>query len=449
MLGYDKDHLIFLLAWLALTLACLVVYRLWRNKSLLILPPALALLVAGWQLGEATKTSDPSDVGYFFLFVLALLHTLFTMLMDARATDFRTKVASLAGLVIAGFAYFTDNAYVFGVIWVLTILPPLFMFDGGQFPQAKRVFSVHHLLSIICLFGGLLLLGHEMPGFASMQSANSMPYGPGCIAAAVLLMMASLIRQAMFPFHLWFKASYKTKPFPLSIGFYSQNLGFLLFMRLAYPLLAHEMANLSYIAMVCGVLSSLFFASMALVQTRLRSTVFHVMLAQYATLYCGLEVGTRLGKAGVLFQFLTLGCAFTGLIACFYVIEWYFGELKSNRFHGLQEKNPVLSVIFLLFAFCAVALPSTMGFAGEDIIFHAVIERYPFVGIGLIVTAALNGISLWRVVTFIFRGTRTDPLDARLNLSFWQKAALGMLLAVLFGFGLMPETLLRHVLAFV
>ena len=252
----------------------------------------------------------------------------------------------------------------------------------------------------------------------------------------------------MFPFHLWFKAAYKTKPFPLAIGLYSMNLGFVLLLRIGLPLLNREASYLFPYAMVGGVLSALYFACMSLVQTRLLSTVFYVMLAQYATLYCGLETVSRFGKAGVLFQFLTLGCAFTGLIGCLYTIEWNVGWLKSRRFHGLQEKNPVLAVIFLLFALCTCALPFSMGFAGEDLIFHAVIEHYPLIGIGLIITAALNGVAMFQTVTFVFRGKRDDPLDATIYLSIWQKTALGTILAVLFVFGLFPSLLLNKILAF-
>lgn len=449
ILGFESVHLRFLVLWLLVSVLCLMLYR-WRSYKLLLVAPALLSLGAsGLELYRYTLISDSVDIGCFFLFVLSLLHLVVGLMIDQRATDWATKVASLLGFLAAGFAYYTDNIFVFAGFWLLSVVPGLLSFDKAVYRRARLVFLCHHLFSFVCLLLAAFLIRSVDGGFASMRAASLLPVGPELTGAGILLVLASLNRQAMFPFHLWFKAAYKTKPFPLAIGLYSMNLGFLLFLRIGLPVFSRSSTDLFPYAMACGVLSSLYFANLALVQKRLLSTVFYVMLSQYATLYSGLETISRFGKVGVVFQFLTIGCAFTGLIGCLYAIEWNIGSLKSRRFQGLQEKNPVLAVVFLLFALCAVALPFTMGFAGEDLIFHSVVEHYPLVGIGLIISAALNGVSMFQTVTYVFRGKREDPLDATVYFSVWQKAALGMILALLFGFGLVPSLLLEKILAFI
>lgn len=446
LLGYPVPVLTYLTLWALASIACLAAYRVVKQKVFLVLPPALSLVVSGHELYEYTKVVDSADVGFVFLFVLSLLHLLFAMLIDQRATDYRTKFASVAGLLIAGFAYFTDDLWAFGFLWILSTIPSYLNFDKEENAHPRMVFVLHHVLSFVLYLGGVFLIQRVRPGFNQMELVGELPPGPEITLAGLLLVGASLIRQAMFPFHLWFKAAYKTKPFPLAIGFYAMNLGFLLFYRLGLPIFSLESAHLFPYAMTCGVLSALYFANMSLVQTRLRSCIFQVMLAQYSTLYCGLESRMHYGMAGVIFQFITIGLAFTALIACLYAIEWNVGELRSRRFHGLQDKNPVLAVLFLLFALCAVALPFSMGFAGEDLIFHAVVEQYPLVGLGLIVAAAINGITLLKTTMFIFRGKREDPLNATIGFNFWQKSTLAAILFVLFLFGLAPSVLLGKVL---
>jgi NADH-quinone oxidoreductase subunit M len=445
--GYTYDNLEFLIPWALLTLLCLYLYRSKGGKLLLILPAGLAAAVAVLKVWLHTR--DVQDgVGPFFLLTLALLHLVIGMVLDARATSFASKGSGLIGLVLHGFAYFTDNPFVFALFWVLSLLPMLTAFRGGH-AHARLVFFGHHLVALAALLGALAVIQRVAPGFSDMRAVGTLPHVAETRWAAFLLVFACLVRQAMFPFHLWFKAAYKTRPFPLSIGFYVGNLGFILFIKLALPLLTLEARDLFPYAMACGVLSALYFANMALVQTRLRSVVFNVMLAQYATLYCGLETMTEFGRTGALFQFLTVGCCFTGLLSCLYLIEWEVGEVRTGRFHGLQAANPQLSLVFLLFSLAGMALPATMGFAGEDMIFHAVIERHPVVGIGLIVAAAINGIALFRVVCFLFRGTRDDVLDPTIDLSWWQKAALGVILAAMFLFGLFPSWLLQQVHTYV
>jgi len=449
VIGYNQYHLAALLLWALASVLSLVLYRMWGHKLFLAFSPLVAMTASGVELYKYTLRPDPVDMGCFFLFVLSLMHLFFAMMIDERATTWATKFASGMGLVVAAFAYFTDNIFVFGFFWILSVIPAYVVFDPIQHQRARAVFIGHHVLSFVCLAVGMMLLQVDSGGFSSMRLVGELPHTMTVTIGGILLVGASLIRQAMFPFHLWFKAAYKTKPFPLAIGLYSMNLGFLLFLRLGLPIFQQEAGDLFPYAMVCGVLSSLYFANMALVQTRILSTVFNVMLAQYATLYCGLETASRFGKAGVVFQFITIGCAFAGLISCLYAIEWHVGSLRAQRFHGLQHKNPTLAVIFLLFALSACALPFTMGFAGEDLIFHAVIERYPLVGLGLILTAAINGVAMFKSVTFIFRGQRSDLMDATIQLSTLQKAALGTILLVMFVFGCFPSLLLTKILAFI
>jgi NADH-quinone oxidoreductase subunit M len=446
--GYSPDKLGFLVIWSALTVVCLLLQLRLRTRLLVALPPLFSLVMsAGWL--ALHEISLEAGLEAFFLFILSLLHVMFVMVLDARTTSRMVRTASLLVMLLTGWGYFTDNLYVLAFFWVVSVLPSYFAFDHVSHQRARRVFVIHHLVSAAAVVGGVLLLDRASPGFSYMSDMAKLPHGAATRWATLLLVLACLIRQAMFPFHLWFKASYKTRPFPLTLGFYAGNLGFLLFMKLALPLMNFETKDFSPLAMVCGVCSALYFANMALVQTRLRSTVFNVMLSQYATLYCGLEVLTDFGKSAVLFQLLTMGCCFAGLISCLYLMEWHLGELRAGRFHGLQEKNPLLASLFLLFSLCAMALPFSMGYAGEDLVFHAVISQHPVVGVGLILAAAVNGIALFRVVTFAFRGRRVDPLDSTIALSQVQKTALAVLLGVLLLFGLFPGWLLQRVLTFV
>lgn len=446
--GYTPDKLGFLLIWSGLTIVCILLQLRLRTRLLVALPPLFSLVMsAGWL--ALHQISLESGLEAFFLLILSLLHVMFVMVLDARTTSHMVRTASMLGMLLTGWGYFTDNPYIFAFFWMISTLPSYFAFNKTSHQRARLVFLLHHTVSAAAIVGGILVLRRTYPGFNSMADVIHLPHGIETRLATFLMVIACLIRQAMFPFHLWFKASYKTRPFPLTLGFYAGNLGFMLFMKLALPLMSYEVRDLFPIAMICGVSSALYFANMALVQTRLRSTVFNVMLSQYATLYCGLEVLTDFGRAAVLFQFLTMGCCFAGLISCLYLMEWHMGELRAGRFHGLQEKNPLLASLFLLFSLCAMALPFSMGYAGEDLVFHAVISKHPVVGVGLILAAAINGIALFRVVTFAFRGRRVDPLDSAIAMSIGQKTALGLLLGVLMLFGLFPGWLLQRVLTFV
>ncbi len=447
ILGYPQTTLAFLFSWVLLSLVCLLRFHSRGGKFWVVLPALSALVSAVWMIQHHAR-SDGADVGHFFLFNLSLLQSLCLLLLDEGATTIRVKAANLGAMLLAGFAFYTNSLVVFAGLWILGILPSVLAFEGEEQRHARRVFLWHHGVSGAALLAAVFLLAGA-GGSLRMDAVQELEVGVAPRAALLLLLLASFIRQGIFPFHLWFKASYKAKPFPLSIGFYMANLGFLLFFRLVLPLMRHTAADAFPIVLAWGVVSGLYFANMALVQRRLRSTAFYVMLSQFSVLFCGLEAGTRLGQAGVLFQFVTMGCCFGGIIALLSLLEHHLGELRARRFHGLQQENPLLAALFLGLCLAGMAMPFTMGFAGEDLVLHAVIEHYPVTGMGLILAAALNGIALFRLVCFLFRGQRHDVLSARIQLSFPQKLALAAVVGMLVLFGLWPGALLEHVLTFV
>ncbi len=415
----------------------------WWHGFFLLLPLAL-LIQAMVIMYQTSRMCEHQELGYFFLAVLGLVHWLMSLMLDQHATSVRTKCFNSATMLATAGAYLVTNPWYFLILWTASSLPQILYFRSHQ-SQARAVYSLHHLVSVIFL---LLAFNLLRTSDANWQLGAVSPEGGAHPWGVALLIAAAFLRQGIFPMHLWFKAGFKTKPFPLNIGFYLGNLGFFLFVRAILPLIEAHFGEWSVGILGWGIVSGLYFSNMALVQKKIRSGVFYVMLAQFSILFCGLEAGSVTGKVGVLYQFLTLGLAFGGLIACIYLLESNLGELEQGRFYGLQEENPILALFFLLFSLCAVALPLSMGFIGEDLIFHAVVERYPWIGLGLIVTAAINGIALLRITAFLFRGTREASTDGRIPLGLAQKLALAVVMILLFGFGIYPGPLIEQFLAF-
>ena len=146
-LGYDSLHLRFLIIWSLVTVLSMALYRWKEHKFFLGLPPLISLISSGLELYRYTLVSDSVNIGCFFLFVLSLLHLIFSMMIDQRATDWSTKLASHAGLLTAGFAYFTSNIFVFALFWILSTVPSFFSFD-----------TEHRRAKNVCLTPPLLLL---------------------------------------------------------------------------------------------------------------------------------------------------------------------------------------------------------------------------------------------------------------------------------------------------
>jgi NADH-quinone oxidoreductase subunit M len=71
---------------------------------------------------------------------------------------------------------------------------------------------------------------------------------------------------------------------------------------------------------------------------------------------------------------------------------------------GLAVRAPRLATFFLLSGLALVGLPGTLGYCGEDLLFHGVQEQHPIVGILLLIATALNAINLIRLYSILFLG---------------------------------------------
>lgn len=431
-----------LFVWSGFLIVGLVISHKTDRTLPMIFAPLLSLGVSSFEMW--THQHEVSELSVFFLFNLSLINVFITSMLRASQTTFEVKLAGTLTLLFTVWAYFSKDAWSFAAFWFLSTLPQLIHLKESR---AKLIYVFHHLFSLLALALAIVLLEIGELKWTAL-TLESVTEGPMVQLGLVCLLLAVFIRQAFFPFHLWFKSSHLSKPFPLNIGFYHGQLGLFLFVQTLLPLV--KMVNHEFLhwILLWGVVSALYFANMSLVQKRVRSSVFYVMLAQFSVLLCGLETKTSTGMAGMLFQFLALGLSFSGILACLYLIEWHRGVLRSGFFYGLQISNGTLGVLYLLFSLCAVAVPFSMGFAGEDLIFHAVIEESPFIGLGLIVTASINGMSLFRNYCTLFRGDAGGPFDDTIPLHFAQKVAFALILVVLFGFGLMPDWLLKPILTF-
>jgi NADH-quinone oxidoreductase subunit M len=82
------------------------------------------------------------------------------------------------------------------------------------------------------------------------------------------------------------------------------------------------------------------------------------------------------------------------------------GRLSQKRFLGLNEHTTALAVCFLLTGLASVGFPGTFGFLAMELLMDGAVEAYPYVGVAVILVAALNGIAVVKAFFLLFTGTR-------------------------------------------
>ena len=108
------------------------------------------------------------------------------------------------------------------------------------------------------------------------------------------------------------------------------------------------------------------------------------------------------------------------------------------EYHGLSQHAPTLAAFFLLTGLASVGFPGTFGFVGAELIVEGAVQIYPYVGMAVVVAAALNGIAVVMAYLRIFTGTQhRSSIDLRIRIQ--ERLAVLILSLLILGAGLWPQ----------
>lgn len=313
-----------------------------------------------------------------------------------------------------------------GIILLMALQTLPLIWEIRDRGHSARGFIIH-----MSVFIGLFVAGWLMINLEAAAHEHSI----AAIAAIALLTIAILIRSGCAPLHCWMTDLFEKSSLGSSLLFVSPMIGAYAAIRIVLPM-APDWA-LRTIA-IASLFTAVYSAGMAFVQTETRRFFCYLLLSNASLVLVGLEVATPLGLTGALCTWLAVMLSLTGFGLTLRAIESRVGRLSLRNFHGLYQQMPLLASFFLLTGLAAVGFPGTVGFAGVELIIEGAVEVYPYVGVLVVVAAALNGIAILRVYFRLFTGTEyqtTFSMQAR-----WpEKIAVLVLSALIIGGGVFPQ----------
>ncbi len=320
-----------------------------------------------------------------------------------------------------------------GIVALLAagVVPPLWELRLRHKPM--RVFAVHMIGFVGMLVAGWALAEHSPPGDA-----------PSIVGVA-LLIAAVLLRSGIVPTHCWMTELFEHASFGTALLFVTPMVGVYAAVRLLLPI-APEWA-LRSLALI-SLFTAVYAAGMALVQREARRFFCYLLLSNSSLVLVGLEVATPLGLTGALCLWISVGLALTGFGLTLRSIEARTGQVSLAEFHGLYEHTPMLAAFFLLTGLASIGFPGTIGFVGSELLLEGAIDAYPFVGLTVVLAAALNGIAVLQAFFRVFTGKRhTAPVS--LTCRWQERLSVLSLAALILGGGLYPQPGLssRHLAA--
>ncbi|TWU66623.1 proton-conducting transporter membrane subunit [Crateriforma conspicua] len=345
--------------------------------------------------------------------LLCLLTALSTLRTKANRFSFNAMLVSEAVLIAT---LSCRNAWVIiGLLLAATI--PVWM-ELRSRQRCTRVFTIH-----MTVFAALLVVGQVLVEFGAV------------FVGGALLTVAALLRTGIVPLHCWMTDLFEKATFGTALLFVAPMTGAYAVMRLVLPI-APDWA-LQSIAVV-SLITAVYAGCMALVQHEARRFFCYLLLSQSSLVLVGLELATPIGLTGALCVWISVGLSLGGFGLTLRSVEARVGRISMLEFHGLYEHMPTLAALFLLTGLASIGFPGTIGFIGIELLVESAVDVYPWIGMAVVVAAALNGIAILQAYFRIFTGHRhlaTFSLRARRS----EKIAVLVLSTLIIFGGLYPQ----------
>jgi NADH-quinone oxidoreductase subunit M len=353
---------------------------------------------------------------------VAILHFL-TAMATSRAHMRRFSFAwSLGAEAIRLATFSTKEPWLLIALLSISTIPPYVELRIRNRPT--RVYVFHMMLFIVLM----------VVGWGAVELGGG-PSKPTTWLAMVPLLAAILIRCGTVPAHCWVTDWFEHASLGIALLHVIPLGGVYAAVRLVLPI------SPSWVLRSIGLLSLLtavYTAAMATIQRDTRRFFAHLFLSHASLVLVGLELQTELSMTGSLCLWFSVILSLGGFGLVLRAMEGRFGRLSLTDYHGLYEHSPALAVCFLLTGLASVGFPATLGFISTELLVDSAVELNPYVGFGVVVAAALNGIAVVRAYFSLFTGAR-HVSTVSLGIGLRERIAVLTLAGLILGGGLFPQ----------
>jgi NADH-quinone oxidoreductase subunit L len=354
-------------------------------------------LIVTYAVGYMEHESDPSYARFFCYMDLFVL----SMLLLVLAGNFVFLIVGWAGVglssyLLIGFYYWRHSAVVAArKAFVMNVIG-----DIGLILAAFAIFASYHQMTYVKVFGAV-------------------PHSDSFMLELIgfLLLVGGIAKSAQLPLHTWLPDAMEG-PTPVSALIHAATMvtaGVYLIARM-HPI--YDVAVFSHnTAAAIGIVSALFAATVAVVQTDIKRVLAYSTMSQIG--YMFLAVGIGAYGAG-LFHLLA-HAFFKALLfmSAGNIIHAMHDEQDMRKFGGLWRDMRFTSVCFLIGSLSLVGLPPLVGFFSKELVLGDAFSKpdpsgFPqilwFVGF---VTALLTGFYTGRMwwIAFIRPPSPERPVE--------------------------------------
>jgi len=345
------------------------------------------------------------------------------------------------------------DALLFYFFWELALIPMYFLcsiWGGERRIRVTFKFFIYTFVGSVLMLIGILYLQSKTENHSfSLQAFYNLSLPAGTQSWVFWLFFAAFaIKMPIFPLHTWQPDTYEQSPTAVTMilsGVMVKMglLGVIRWLLPVFPLAAYSWGDVVTSLSVVGIV---YASLVAIRQDDIKRLVAYSSIAHIGLMSAALFAVNKSGMQGVMIQMFSHGINIIGMWILVEIMEKRYGTRKISELGGLARQAPVMTIMFMIVALANIALPLTNAFVGEFLMFNGIIKVYSqyymvftvLAGMGIILSAVYT----LNLIRKVFFGEWNEKLPAAADLRIHERVALGLVVILIFMFGIYPQSML-------
>jgi NADH-quinone oxidoreductase subunit N len=276
--------------------------------------------------------------------------------------------------------------------------------------------------------------------------AGAVPVHDGLLLVGLALIIVGLgFKVAAVPFHWWTPDAYDGAPSP-SVAFMAgavKAAAFAAFVRVFVLTFSNYVSDWRPIVWTVAVVSMVFGAVMAIVQTNVKRTLAYSSINHAGFVLMAVGAASATGNSAVLFYVFAYAFMVAGAFGVVGVVSRKGdGRVNLDDYRGLSRSNAVLAGVMAVFLLAQAGIPFTSGFFAKFYAIDAVVGRHAdWIAVIAMLSSAVAAFLYLRIVVVMYLGPTDEvPASPRLPIPIGTKLALAICFVVTLGVGIAPDT---------
>ncbi len=313
--------------------------------------------------------------------LLVALTTLLTLVCIGASFRIEQKVKNYMAFMlllecgILG-VFLSTNLFLFYIFWEVMLIPAYFLV--GSWGGERRIYAAFKFVLYTSVGSLLMLAGIIAIGYYHQLASGSYTLELAALlntrldsGVQVWLLLAFAaafaVKVPLVPFHSWLPDTYSEAPAPVTamLAGAMSKTGAYGFLRLCLPLFPSAIHTLAPLFNTLAVISILYCALLALVQTDLKRLLAYSSISHLGVIMLGIFAFNTQGIEGSVLQMVNHGITTGALFLIVGFLEARTSTRNLRDLGGLARRIPVFATVMVIAALSSLGLPGLNNFAGE------------------------------------------------------------------------------------